>query len=71
MSQQTYQILAKLACRPQIPFYRGFFENGKDLELVSRSHFSIEIFDKFFFFVILHKLAKFHYQTMYTSQVIQ
>ena len=33
--------LSKSARRPsQIPFYRGFFENQKGLELVFRSHFS-------------------------------
>ena len=41
MSQQTYQILSKSACRsPQFPFYRGLFENWKGLKLVYRPHFS-------------------------------
>ena len=31
----------------------------------------IEFFDKKCYFVILYKLAKFHYQTVLTSQVIQ
>ena len=31
----------------------------------------IEFSDKKIYFVILHKLAKFHYQTVFTSQVIQ
>ena len=33
--------------------------------------FFIEFFDKKFHLVILHKVAKFHYQTVFTSQVIQ
>ena len=46
------------------------FNNKKNLELVSRPHLK-EFFDKNFSCVILHKLAKFHYQTLFTSQVIQ
>ena len=34
-------------------------------------HIFLEFFDKRFFFVILHKLAKLHFQTVFTSQVIQ
>ena len=30
-----------------------------------------EFFDKRLYFVMLHKLAKFHYQTVFTSQVIK
>ena len=33
--------------------------------------FFIKFFDKKSYFVILHKLAKFNYQTVLTSQVIQ
>ena len=33
--------------------------------------FFTEVVDKKFYFVMLHKLAKFHYQTVFTSQVIQ
>ena len=33
--------------------------------------FFIEVFDKKFSFVILHKLTKFNYQTVFTSQFIQ
>ena len=33
--------------------------------------FIIEFFDKNVSFVILHKLAKFHYQTVFTTHVIQ
>ena len=43
----------------------------KGLELVSRSHFSWKFFDKNFSFLILHKLAKFLYQTVFTTQVIR
>ena len=43
----------------------------KGLELVSRLHFFKEFFDKKIYFVILHKLTKFRYQTVFTSQVIQ
>ena len=40
----------------------------KGLELVL---FSIELYDKKSYLVMLHKLAKFHYQTVFASQVIQ
>ena len=55
----------------------------KGLELVSKWHsrkgpgtsfqatFFTEFFDKKFCFIILHKLAKYHYSTVFTSQVIQ
>ena len=33
--------------------------------------FFVESLDKNFYFVILHKLAKVNYQTVFTSQVIQ
>ena len=33
--------------------------------------FFIEFFDKKFSFVILHKVAKCHYQTVFTSQPIK
>ena len=46
------------------------FNNKKNLELVSRLHLK-EFFDKNFSCVILHKPAKFHYQTLFTSHVIQ
>ena len=32
--------------------------------------FSLEFFDKKLYFVITHKLAKFHYQTVFTSKII-
>ena len=56
---------------PQIPSYRGFFKNSKGPKTSFRAKFFIEFFDEEFLFVILHKLAKFHYQTLFTSQVIQ
>ena len=65
MQQGNYQHLSKLACRPpQIPLYIGLFENKKGLELVSWPQF-----DKFYF-VVLHKLTIFHYQTVFTLQVM-
>ena len=33
--------------------------------------FYIQFFDKNFYFVILHELAKFHCQVVFTSQIIQ
>ena len=40
---------------------------GTNFQLI----FFLEIFDKYFSFAILYKLAKFHNQTLFTSQVIQ
>ena len=72
MSTQSYQILSKSACRPpQIPFYRRFFENWKESGTSFQATFFTEIFDKKFSFAILYKLAKFNYQTVFTSQVNQ
>ena len=56
---------------PQIPFYRGSFENWKGSGTSFQATFFTEFFDKFFSFVILHKLTKFHYQTVFTFQLIQ
>ena len=42
-----------------------FWKYTKGLDLVSRPQFSQNFFNEKFFFVILHKLAKFHYQTVY------
>ena len=42
----------------------------KGLELVSRPHFSENFMTKFYL-VMLHKLARFHYQAVLASQVIQ
>ena len=43
----------------------------KGLELVFRPHFSYNLLIRKFYFAMLHKLAKFHHQTVFTSQVIQ
>ena len=72
MYWQNYQNLSKSAHRPlQILFYRGFFENRKGLGTSFQATFFIDFFDKKISFVMLHKLAKFHHQTAFTSQVIQ
>ena len=45
---------------------------GDSLKMTSfQATFFIDFFDKNFSFVILHKLAKFHHGTVFTSQVIQ
>ena len=54
---------------PQNPSYREFFKNQKGPGTIPGHIFHI-IFDKNFYFVILYKLAKFHYQAVFTSQVI-
>ena len=60
------------ACRPpQIPFYRGFSENQKGPGASFQAIFFIKCFDKNLSFVMLHKLAKFHYHAVFTSQVVQ
>ena len=56
---------------PQNPFYRRIFENQKGLGTSFQATFLIDFFDKKIHFVILHKLAKFHYQIVFTSQVIK
>ena len=43
---------------PQIPFYRGFFENQKGPGNSFQATLFIEFFDKKFYLVMLHKLAK-------------
>ena len=61
-----YQIISKAQCRfPQNPFYCGFFKNEKGLGGKLHATFFVT-----FFFVILHKLAKFHYQNVFISKVI-
>ena len=47
-----------------------FFKMKNDLELVFISTFFAEFFDKVFSFAISHKLVKFHYQTVFTFQMI-
>ena len=52
-------------------FYRRFSENLKGLQTSFQAIFFIKSFDKNFSFIILHKLAKFHYQTVFTFQFLQ
>ena len=52
-------------------FKEGSLKIKKGLELVSRPHFSYNFFFKNCSLVMLHKLAKFQHQTVFTSQVIQ
>ena len=79
LKQFTYirYVIANLSKLVQIsmlassdPFYRGFFENYKGLGTSFQAKILIELFDKKFYFVMLHKLAKFHHQTVFTPQVI-
>ena len=51
--------------------YRGFFKNKKRTGISFQATFFAEFLDKNFSFVILHKVTKFHSQTMSTYQVIQ
>ena len=62
-------VIAKLSKFIQIRIVRILF--AEDSLKIKKATFFIEFFDKTFCFVILHKLAKFHYQTVFTSQVIQ
>ena len=55
----------------RFPFTEDYLKIQKGQELVSRPHFSKNFLIKTFYFVILHKLAKFHHETVFTSQVIQ
>ena len=68
LAKQNYQNLSKSAHR--FYFTEDSLKIKKGLELVSRPYFSYNFFKKISF-VILNKLAKFHYQTVFTSQVIQ
>ena len=47
-----------------------FLKMKNDLELVFISTSFAEFFDKVFSFAISQKLVKFHYQTVFTSQMI-
>ena len=47
--------------------YRGFFENKKGPGTSFQATFFLEFFKKRNCFVILHKLAKCDYQTVFTS----
>ena len=53
------------------PVHLKFFENSKRLVTNFRAKFFAQCFDKKFSFGILHKLAKFHYQTEVSLQVIR
>ena len=79
LRQATYirYILAKLSKPVQITkqtssdfFTEDYLKSKKGLELVSRPCF-LQNFFIIFFFEILRKPAKFHYQTVFTPQVIQ
>ena len=54
----------------RILFTEDSLKIKKGLELVSTPNFSCDFLIRKYF-AILHKLAKFHYQTVFTSQVIQ
>ena len=77
LKQATYiRYVAKLSKFVQISMltsaeYRRIFENQKGLGTSFQATFLIDFFDKKIHFVILHKLAKFHYQIVFTSQVIK
>ena len=65
----------KICPNQHTDFFRFLFTEDclkieKGLELVSGPHFSWTFFLKKFSLVILHKLPKFHYQTVFTSHVI-
>ena len=69
---QKYQNLSKSAhTTPQILFFSVFFENQKKPKTSFQATFFKEFFDKMFSYQKLHKLAKIHYQTVVTPQVIQ
>ena len=78
LKQSTYirYVIAKLLRLVQISmlasseFFLQILRKLKRLKLVSRPHFT-QNFLKKIYFVMLHKLAKFHYQTAFTSQIIE
>ena len=51
--------------------FASLFANWKGPLTKFKAAEFVEFFDKNFSFIIWHKLAKFYYQTMFTSQVIQ
>ena len=75
LKQATYigYVIAKLSKSFQICMLTSleFLENQKEPGTSLQAIFLIEFFDKKIYFVILHKLAKFHYQPVFTSQVIK
>ena len=52
-------------------FYRGFFENWKEPGISFQVSLLVECFDIYIVFAILHKLAKFHYQTVFTFKLFR
>ena len=55
----------------RIFFTEDFLKIKKGPGTSFQATFFVEFFNKKNYFVILHKLAKFHYQTAFPSQVIQ
>ena len=71
MYYPSYQNMSRSACRPpQIPFHRVFLKNKKGPGTNFQAITFVENFDKYFPFALLHKLAQFHCQTMFTSHVV-
>ena len=69
MHWQNYQNLSKSTHRP--PQISPSFLQRIPSKLKSfQATFFVEVFDKNFSFVMLHKLANFHHQIVFTSQVI-
>ena len=60
-------MIAKLSTFIQISVQTSDFFTEESLKFKK----GLELTDKNFSFVILHKLAKLHYQIVFTSQVIQ
>ena len=56
---------------PQIPFYKRFCKSKIGPGTGFQATFHAEVLDKKFCFVILHKLAKFQFQTVFIFQIIQ
>ena len=76
LKQSTYirYLITKLSKLVQISMLtssdsldKGFFENYKGSGTSFQATFFVKLFDKKFYFVTMHKLAKFHYQTVITS----
>ena len=72
-----YVIVNYKICPNQHADFLRFFFTEDSLKIQKepgssfQAKFFIEFLDKNFYFQILYKLAKFHYQTVFTSQVIQ
>ena len=62
--------ISKSVCRLTQIFSHGeFSKNRKGTRSLSKVTFFVEFYDRNFSFVILHKLAKFHKETVFTSQI--